>query len=171
MTTLNDFINTTAEAWAAEFIQQRIAALERRKAVATGNLTRDMRYELTRQAVNEASRIVMIFEGYGRILDMRRINPHTPGEEMINNLIEYVKAKGVQNFKRTRSKRFQPKTETKLIRDIAWGIARKRAKGKQRRKVWWAKSKSAAITDLFNQIAAGMLDITADEVVKELKFG
>lgn len=168
---MEEFLQSTLTDWAEDFIKNRAAELRNKKATATGTLTDSMRIESNRQALGEAAAVSVIFQDYGRILDMRRINPHEPGEDMIDNLIEWVRAKGVEKFARgfQRRRGYLPRSNEKLMQQIAWGIARKRGGGKNKRKVWWNKSKSAAVTDLYNAVAEGLLNVTAEEMKETLK--
>lgn len=167
--TIHQFIEETSREWVTDFIANRIDTLRTKKIKATGELARSMEYEIRQSAVAEGVELLLAFEEYGRLVDMRRINPHEVGRSTIEALIGYVKEKGVQNFVRgfTRRRKYLPKSREKLLQQIAWGIAKKRARGKRKRKAWYNRAKSAGITDLYNQIAAGLLGWTAEEMNKQ----
>jgi len=60
------------------------------------------------------------------------------------------------------------KVPERVLTYIAWGIARKRFNGKYRRRRWYNKAKSAAITELFGDVAANMPDLIADEIKRSM---
>ena len=169
--TILDTISEEALDFVKQFVSQRRAALQKRKAVASGNLIDSIAYDVesTKQAVN----ILLAFEDYGRIIDMRNssVNYDGFGKNAIDQIINWVEKKGVNNFISgyLQRRKYPPRQYARLISSIAWGIAIKRSKGKFRRKTWWNKAKTAAVANLVNQVAAALPDTTAENIVEKLK--
>jgi len=130
-----------------------------------------MEFEVIEQSFRGTVDMLLQFEAYGRYIDMRRLQPPAGGADYIEGLQEWIREKGLeQKFIRGYMRRRKlKKVPDRVLNSIAWGIAIKRAKGKVRRRPWYNKSKSAAISDLFNQVAAGLPDIVGPEVAKQLK--
>lgn len=166
---LKRYAEETAEAWVQDFIRARVAYLRKKFVKASGNLERSMQYEINSRAVKEAVTLLLAFEDYGRIIDMRRIAQHDPGRDMIEEIKAWVRDKGVGAFMRgyKRRRKYIPQNNERLLSSIAWGIAKQRAQGKRRRKRWYNKQKSGALTDLLNKLAAGLPDTVGPDLVKQ----
>jgi hypothetical protein len=166
------YIEGKLKIWAADYIASRKSALRQRKIEASGNLIASLEAEINKAASREAIELLMSFPDYGRIIDQRKVRPARGGAGYIEMLEDWIKKKGeakfVAGWKRRNKAKKIPKN---IVNRIAWGIAIKRSNGRFRRKQWYNKSKSAAITDLFNQVAAGLPDITANQVTKNFKNG
>jgi hypothetical protein len=163
---INDYLRNEAEAWATQFIQDRIAFLRSRKISATGDLTNSLAYEVTAGVKSEGVALLMAFEEYGRIIDMRRFNPPEGGGDYLMALQDWIRRKGLeQKFIRGYMRRRKlKKVPERVLTYIAWGIARKRFEGKYRRRRWYNKSKSRAISELFQDIAANMPELVAEQI-------
>lgn len=162
-------IDEVSREWVQEYIRVRQATLRKRKIVATGRLIDSMQFQLTK-SINSAisNTIELAFEDYGRFAEMKKLNVPAGGTDFIEALAEWIERKGmaqkfISGFMAKRKLKTPPQN---VLNQIAWGIAVKRSKG-YRRRVWYAKSKSAAVTDLFNRVSAGIPDI----VLTELKAG
>jgi hypothetical protein len=159
-------------AFSAEFISRRKAFLAQRKINASGSLTDSLEAELNRQAKKEAIELLLAFEEHGRFIDMKRLSPPTVwGESYINALEAWLEKSGlsqkfINEFMKKRKLRTIPKN---VLNQIAWGIAKKRGYGKTRRRPWYNKSKTAAISDLFNKVASQIPIIAAEAVKSGLK--
>lgn len=171
MTDLNDYTAETLRAWAADFRTGRVAWLRGRNISATGALASSIAESVSRQ--EGAVTLEMSFEDHGRFIDMKQssISHDKWGRDGITRLEAWVRKRGVERFRAgyLRKRKYLPKGEQKLVNSIAWGIAINRTKGKFKRKQWYNKPKSAAITELYNQVAAGMLDIVADNMSDTLQ--
>lgn len=168
---LADHIEAESRTWVAEYVRNRQAVLNKRKITASGQLRDSMQFALTKtlqQAVTNS--LELAFEEHGRFIDMKRLNVPKGGTEYINALSDWIVRKGltdrfVQKFVQSRGLRKPPQD---VLNRMAWGIAIKRGRGYKRRGFGYAKSKSAAITDLYNRVAAGIPDIVLDEITKGL---
>jgi len=166
---IKSFIQSELQLLAQEFIKQRVAALQARKIVASGDLKESMGFEIVNQAKGEAIEMLLAFEEHGRYIDMRSLKPPTNfGNPYISLIEEWIRKRGweqkfIDKFMQSRKLSNVPKN---VLNQIAWGIAVKRGNGKYRRKKWWNASKTAFISDTFNQIAAGIPDIAA-KTIKE----
>ena len=166
------FIQSELVQLAQDFISQRRAALSARKIDATGDLKNSLEYEISRQAKAEAVELLIAFEEHGRFVDMRTLKPPTDfGNHYINLIEEWIRKRGweqkfIDGFMRRRKLRKVPKN---VLNMIAWGIAIKRGKGKYRRRKWYNASKTRFVSDVFNQIVAGIPDIAAKTVKEAFK--
>lgn len=165
---LADFIESQSREWVEQYIQERKSVLEKRKILASGELRDSFAFSLTKR-LNESvtNAIELEFNEYGRFIEMKRLNVPGGGEEYLNALAAWIIKKGLQDkmtqgFVAKRNLRAAPPN---VLRSLAWAIAVNRTK-KYRRRSWYAKSKSAAVTDLFNRVAAGIPDIVLDELKK-----
>ena len=169
--TIEEFLKKELEAWAVQFIQDRRAFLRRRKIRASGELDRSLETEVLGQAQREAVELLLAFEEHGRYIDMRRMQPPAGGGDYIFLLQQWIKKRGfekefIEKYMRRRKLRKVPRD---VLNRIAWGIAVKRSNGRYRRRRWYNKPKSARITGLFNQVAANLPEIVADNITDQFK--
>lgn len=167
---LNAYLQRELEAFCAEFVRDRAAQLRSRKAVASGDLARSLAYEVRAQAVDAGVQALIAFEESGRFIDMRRLQPAEGGADYIANIIRWIEEKGlrekfVAGYVRRRNLKKPPE---RVMTYIAFGIARKRFNGKYRRTRWYNKSKTAKISELYDQILAGMPEVVLEELKKPL---
>lgn len=164
---LQQHIEEVSRAWVQEYIRNRVAVLSRRKISTTGQLAASMQYALT-SAVQGAvvAMLDLSFQDQMRWLDMKNLNVPAGGLSYLDDLAAWVVRKGLSSkfIADYVSKRRLRKPPQNVLNQIAWGIALKRSIAYKRRPVAYSKSKSAAITDLFNQVAAGLPEIVAQEI-------
>ncbi len=165
---LREYIHAEAQAWVADWVARRKAVLAKRGINASGELIRSMEYAAV-QVFNQAitNTIEVAFDEHGRYVDMKRLNVPDGGVDMIQNIASWIVKKGlydrfVQGYIQRRKLKKAPPS---VLNNMAWAIAIKRRKTRRSR-AWYNKSKSAAITDLFNQVAAGMPQLVSDEIKK-----
>lgn len=167
---LRAHIEEVSRAWVQDYIRNRVAVLSRRKVTATGELAASMQYALTGAVQGAVTNMLdLSFQDQGRWLDMKSLNVPAGGLDYIDNLAAWVVRKGlsskfIQDYVAKRRLRKPPQN---VLNQIAWGIAIKRTITYRRRPIAYSKSKSAAITELYNQVAAGLPDI----VLQEIKAG
>lgn len=154
--------------WAVEFVLQRRAYLRAKKIEAGGELSKSMEFEIKNEAQVSGVELLMAFEVYGRFIDIKRLKPAAGGKEYLESIENWIKKKGFEQkfinaFVKNRKLKRIPET---ALNQIAWGIVKKRLQGKYRRRTWYNKSKTAAISDLYNTIAAA-LPLTVSEGIKE----
>lgn len=126
-----------------------------------------MDFQIREEAFSGTVEMLIEFEQYGRFLDMRGLKPASGGGDYLQGIKDWIKEKGleqkfIEGYKRRRAVKIIP---ANVLNSIAWGIIKKRVKGKVRRRAWYNKSKSEAISDLFNQILANI----PDEIMPEIK--
>ena len=97
---------------------------------------------------------------------MRRLQPGPAGADYITQLIKWIEEKGlkekmIQGYLRRRNLKKVPE---RVMTYLAFGIAKKRFNGKYRRTRWYNKSKSPRITELFDDILAGLPNMVLDEL-------
>lgn len=165
---LAEFLEKEGREWVQQFIAQRKAFLAKRKIKASGDLIDSMRYEIesTLESYLRTS-IDVQFQLYGRFIDMKNLAAPSGGSEYIAALEDWIVRRGFEQkflsaFMANRKLKRPPKH---YLNQLAWGIAIKR-KAKVRRRAWYAKSKAAATSDLYNRVAAGLPEIVADELRK-----
>lgn len=163
---LADFIESETRDWVQQYIEQRKAVLSRRKILASGGLQDSFEYALTKDINNAVTNsLELAFDEYGRFIEMKQLNIPRGGSEFIDALAAWIVKKGLEAsmtraFMATRKLRKVPPT---ILNQLAWSVAVKRRAG-YRRRSWYAKSKSAAVTDLFNRVAGGIPDIVVQEM-------
>lgn len=167
---LKAIIQQEAQQWATGFIQARVAYLTR-EVSKSGTLTSSMGFEINRQARQDAVEILVAFEEYGRFIDMKPTPIERWGREAIERIQEWIKKVGLEKFERGWIKKYKrrPAIDEKFLNRIAWGIAVRRSGGKYRRRRWWNKSKTAGLTELYNQVAAALPATVAEQVKNTLK--
>ncbi|MEM7290060.1 MAG: hypothetical protein AAF412_06785 [Pseudomonadota bacterium] len=163
---IRDYLRSESQAWVTRFIEDRIAFLRRRGIQASGDLERSLQAEVIAGLRNAGVQTLIAFEEYGRIIDMRRFDPPEGGGDYLLALVDWIQRKGladkmIKGYVRRRKLKRPPE---RVLTYIAWGIARKRFNGKYKRHRWWNKSKSAAITELFRDVAANMPEVVAEQV-------
>ncbi len=135
----------------------------------------DLYNELTaisKGVVNQAVTVGIKFPDSGRFVDMKRKPSKGIGRQQIEalkawaerNLAE-IKPRIAKNYENRKT----PVTDMRMINDIAWGIARNRTKKGGRRKRWYNRPKGALLATLFDEVAAGLFDRTADNILKATK--
>ena len=163
---LKRFIEEESRLWAQDFIAARKAYLTKRKIQSSEELINSFETTINAQASREAVETLLAFADHGRYTDMKRLETPAGGADYITGLVDWMQRKGLaekmkQVYVESRKLRAAPE---RVLVYIAWGIAKKRATGKFQRRAWYNKSKSAAITDLFNKVAAGIPDIVSEQI-------
>lgn len=165
---LANMIEIQARKWVEEYISNRKAILAKRGILATGGLRDSFAYGLTK-SLNAAisNELEVAFTDYGRLVEMKRLEVPRGGSHYIDLLAAWIVKKGLEDkmtrdFMARRKLRTVPPT---IINQLAWSVAVSR-RAKRRRRSWYNKSKSAAITDLFNRVASNIPDIVLDELKK-----
>lgn len=164
------YLRSELESWAAEFVLDRVAQLNRRGIKGSGDLANSLSAEVRGQAVDAAVQALVSFKEYGRFVDMRTLQPGEAGADYITNLVSWIQRKGLAE-KFTRGyvrKRNLKKPPERVLSYIAFGIAKKRNQGKYRRRRWYNSSKTAAINELYNDVQANMPDIIAEQIADTL---
>lgn len=169
---LTTFIEGESRRWVEEFIAGRRAFLRTRKITASDRLIESFAQEITSTLEGQwRTELLLEFEEHGRFIDMR-LKPAGGGGDYLAALEDWIVRKGLEEqFVRTFMARRRLKKEPEnVLRQMAWGIAVRRTQ-RYRRRQWYNKSKSAAITDLYNRVAAGLPDIVVEEIKKGFKQG
>jgi len=167
---IKDLIQAELSEWATGFIGARKAFLASTVS-KSGVLTDSMRSDIDRQSRQEAIELLISFAEHGRFLDMKPTAQDKYGRNAILRLVDWVERTGLSKFvrgwERIHGKR--PIDDNKLLNRIAWGIVIRRTQGKYRRRIWWNKSKQAAITELFNEVASKLPPKISEQVSQSLK--
>lgn len=156
--------------WAGVYIAERKAFLRSRKIDATGGLSESIAAEMNRQVAREVKELLIEFEEHGRYIDMKRLNTSGGGVDYLTALAAWIQRKGLeQRFTNGFLKKYNLKrTPQDVLNRMAWGIAIARNKGKYRRRQWYNKPKSRAISDLYNNVAERLLDTVSSNIAQQL---
>jgi hypothetical protein len=170
---INEYLQAEGQAFCVEFIRDRAAALRQRKTDASGELSRSLEYQVRAQAMNAGVEVLIAFEEHGRYIDMRRLQPGSAGADYLTRLIKWIEEKGlkekmIQGYMRRRKLKKVPE---RVMTYLAFGIVKKRFNGKYRRTRWYNKAKSRQITELFDDILAGLPAVVMEELKAELLSG
>lgn len=165
------YLREEVQAWAAEFVRDRVSSLRKQNATASGKLAQSLAYEVKGQAVDAAVQAVIAFEEYGRFIDMRKLQPPKGGADYIANLIDWIQRKGLAQkyIAGYVQKRNLKKPPERVLSYIAFGIARKRSNGKYKRRRWYNRGKTAAIAELYNDIQANMPEVIAQQIKESFR--
>lgn len=172
MSDLLEYIEGEASAWSQEFMQNYIAQLRRRKVPASGELIRSLAAETTAQFQAAAVHTLISFEQHGRLIDMRSLQPGPAGTGYVAEIMGWLERKGlaakfIEGYLKKRKLIRRPE---RILTYIAFGIIKKRQKGKYRRRTTYNRLKTASIYGaggLYNRIAANM----PEQVAAALKAG
>lgn len=169
---LKQIIASELEEWAAGFVQARVAYLSR-TASRSGVLERSVQSEIVRAAQRDAVEALIAFQEYGRFIDMKPTAQDKWGRQALKRIEEWADAVGLENFERGFIKRYgsRPLRDEAFLNRIAWGIVKKRATGKYRRRRWWNPAKTASVTELLNKVAAALPPRVGADVAQTLKNG
>lgn len=172
MKDLNNALEEVLIAWAADYKNRRIAYLRARKIESSGDLIDGFAYEATKPDGSVIT-LNIKFDDHGRIIDMKpqSITYDKWGRNAIDRLRGWVERRGVEKFVpgQLKARGRIPSDKATFLNNVAWGIMVNRSKGNLRRRAWYAKSTTASVTDLYNQVALTMLDTSSDNISEQLK--
>lgn len=168
---INSRIAKVGDGWAKKFLAQRKAILSKRKIQASGDLAASIEHAVEEGSGQAAVSLLIAFNDYGRIVEMRRFSHDKWGRNAVTRVEDWIRHKGVSRFVPGFMQKYQLKNVPKdFINRAAWGILVARSGGKFRRRPWWNKAKSAALTDLYNQVAEATLDEAANQITESFDF-
>lgn len=164
-------VRYTGEKWAALFVDQRRAALAKRGLVASGDLQSQLGYGATDDPANYRCAVLIAFPGYGRIAEMKRVQHDKWGRNAISRVEAWIRAKGVDKFLPGFMAKYNFTTPPKdTVLRMAWGVMVSRSGGKFKRTKWYNAAKTAAINDLYNEVALATADAALDVVKNSFDF-
>lgn len=169
---LTDFIEAESRKWVRQYIVNRQQSLRKRGISTSGKLQQSLSAEVSSQLQGAVvTSIELEFQDYGRFIDMKRLKPPGGGGDYIAFLEDWIVKKGLQEkfIRGFMRKRKLSKPPENVLNQMAWGIAVKRTQKYRRRSPWYAKSKTAAVTDLYNRVAAGLPEVVAEEIKNAFK--
>jgi hypothetical protein len=160
-------LNETITEWAEKFIYQRKKAIERKQMRASGDLSRSMRYSVTKDAINDVRDLFVQFAEQGRWMDMKNMRRANGGEEYVKAIMDWMDAKGLTSdmILKWWSDNNYRKIPSTIKNQIAWGIIKSRA-NKIKRQKWYNASKTAAVNELHHRIGNALLPKVEGEVKK-----
>lgn len=162
---IHEAVKKVSAGWAIEFIRQRKAALERKNIKGSGDLINDLAFATEEQVEALVSQILIAFPGYGRMAEMRSVSHDRWGRNAIDRVADWIGAKGVGKFLPGFMAKYNLKKPPKdAVLRIAWGVMVARSQGKFKRKKWYNAAKTAAIAELYNDVAIASMDATAEAV-------
>lgn len=164
---LIDTIQELADYFALQTVQTWASNIKRRKIINTKRLLNSLDYDTQK----DLSKLVVVmqfaFEEYGRFADIK--NVRWRDQPPIDEIKAWIEKKGLQAFmKDPNPNKKKPKTPERRKNEIAWGIARNRAKNKNRpkRKPWFQSTFYKSLNALYEEISIGVQDRSI-EVMKE----
>lgn len=162
---IHEAVKQVGKGWVIEFLSQRRAALEKRDIKASGDLINQLGYDTEEQAEALAFSILVAFPGYGRIAEMRNVSHDVWGRNAIERVTDWITRKGVGKFMPGFLKKYNLQKPPKdAVLRMAWGVLVSRSQGKFRRKKWYNAAKTAAIADLYNDVAIATGQATVEAV-------
>lgn len=169
---IDDRIAEVSRTWADDFVAARKTALSARKITASGDLSRSIEAGVTKGGEQGAVTILIAFNDYGRIVEMRRINHDKWGRNAVTRVEDWIREKGISRFVPGFMQRHPEwKTTPKdVVNRAAWGILVSRSANKFRRRPWWNKAKTASVSSLYNQVATATADATMEELKESFDF-
>jgi hypothetical protein len=159
-------IKETVTEWSIQFIaNRRLAASKLPDLTGQGKASFDREVQL--QASNDLAIILFEFEDHLRYFDMRKLRWRK--QPPIDVIEDFIKKKGVSSFteKFRQINGYLPKSNTKLINKIAWGISIsfQRKGWATKRKKWYNRGKEADINSLLTRL----MDNLSQEALSGLK--
>jgi hypothetical protein len=164
---ITDYIEVQGLAWAKEFIAARKSWLESKGIKVSAELIQSLESEVTSILEGAAkTRIDIAFNTYGRYIEMKNLNAPAGGSDYIEALEGWIEQKGLRQRMTTSflNKRNLRQAPPNILNQLAWSIAISRSQRVKRRRQWINKPKSAAITELYNRVAAGLPERVAQEI-------
>lgn len=166
---LIETIQELANYFALEMVQKWAVNIRKRKIVNT----RQLLNSLDQETSADLSRLVVVmqfaFEEYGRYADIKNLRWRE--QPPIDEIKAWIEKKGLQAFiKDPNPNKKKPKTDQRRKNEIAWGIARSRAKNKTRSKTkpWFQSTFYKSLNALYEEIALGVQDRTIDTMRETL---
>lgn len=162
------FVNTIeqiAKAWQMPVLQKLVANIKQKKLISSRDLLNSLSSETLANLSSAMVTISFAFEDYGRYNDMKRLK--WSEQPPIEDIIEWVKKKGIQSFKDRAPKPNKP-TERRL-NEIAWGIARKKlATQKYKSRPWFQSTFYKSLNALQEELMLGIADRTIEGIKDSL---
>ena len=130
---LLDMLENVSKAWSLPLTQKLIENVRRKKLTTTKQLLNSLDSKTYKDVGKAVIGINFVFENYGRFWDMRRNIWHE--QPPVDELIAWVEKKGVRSFgPDPRPYKKKDKPDHRRANEIAWGIARSRAKKQSSKK-------------------------------------
>jgi hypothetical protein len=156
-------VEAIAHKWAADFVAERKARIDRMRLRATGSLRDSVKYEL-REPARMRWIIRVRYNYYGKFHDKGTKRPLPKGgRRYIELLTQWVLARGLANF----TPRFRGPAD-KQARDIAWGIARSNARSTPWKRRKWLNPMRDDVNTLNSLIEKKLPEAIVQDVVKVL---
>lgn len=171
LTEIKQYIERQMLTWSQEFFRARIAFLRQAKIHASGALESSFESDINAQVRRESVELLLAFEDHGRFIDMKRLKGGEGNRAYVDEIIAWIQERGLDSrfIRNYLKKHGLKKIPERVLAGVAWGIIRKRNAGQVRRRRWYNPSKTAAITQLFTQVAAGLPDVVGPAIAKTFK--
>lgn len=169
---ITDYIEVQGREWAKQYFAGRIAYFGKRNLRARGDLIQSLQYEVTSTLQQAAeTRISIAFKDYGRYVDMRTLRAAKGGGDYVKALEMWIEQRGLlerftRKFLATKGLKTLP---ANAANQMAWGIVKKRHSNYRRRLAWYSKSRTGALNDLYNKVAANIPRLVGQEIKKAFK--
>lgn len=164
---LQNYLEIQGLAWAREFIDGRKKWMAAKGIRVSSELINSLQEEVSSTLDTAArTRIEIAFKEYGRFLDMKNLKAPAGGAEYIGALEQWIEQKGLRTrfTNRLMQQRGLRTAPANILNQLAWSVAISRHTRAKRRRQWYNKPKSAAITELYNRVAANLPELVAQEI-------
>lgn len=136
--------------FAKEFLTNRARDIVKQGLINTEDLIRSLDAKVNSSPENGIHFMVFFARNYGRYQDMKRRYNRVGGEEMIQDLKDWVEKEGVGGFikkgRKDYAKMYRGQPSERIINQIAWGIVRKyQDKGTAPKRGWYNRGKTRDI--------------------------
>ena len=155
------------KAWGLKVIQKLIGNVRRKKLTNTRQLLSSLDQDTRTQAEQAITMIAFAFEEYGRYFDMK--SNSWSKQPPIDDVIKWIKEKGVDSFKDKSPNLTKPKSTQRRINEIAWGISRKRLRSKKwKSRPWFQSTFYKDLNALQEELLLGFQDRTIEAIKESL---
>lgn len=162
-------IEHVAETFGMETLRMLISSISREGLVNTRGLIRSMAYDIRTDLARVVHSISFAFEEYGRFQDLRK--QKYDAQPPIDKILDWVEKKGVNAFgPDPYPNKKKPKSDTRRMNEIAWGLARKLEFDPRYRKQrkWFNSVFYKNIAALQEELILATGDVAIEEMKKSL---
>lgn len=160
-----------ARLYEIDTVERLIKSAKRKKLVNTKQLLDSLDSETRSDLARISTSIHFAFEEHGRYLDMKKI--FYDSQPPVEKILEWVKSRGLAFFGEDPNRyKNKLKTDERRMNEIAWGIARKRAKQKrfQQNRRWFQSNFYKSLNALQEELLLGVADRSIEEIKESLTY-
>lgn len=171
----SEILKAALDSWRPDVVAALQDAAAKRKISNTGQLINSIAATVINGDTQSFGKLLLYFEHYGRFPDIKVLDYSTTTGPPVEELVNWVKKRGVSNFKRIPGYKNKKNklTEDQTAKRIAWGISfhRRSAQFKHKRKIWFNKPfmqsynelQSSILKEYTSFVAGGISSILTDK--------